>query len=231
MSMEILETPNSVSIPCQPDTLDFHRLLRLLTGHKKMSAFFSCYDVFFWTICRKDLLSGVALPGCWVKDRMVLNREHMATEICGSCFFLGVFHDTCLGTSTKADFICQICILYPSIDTKSGVRPWSFHNGHCRKWNYIFNLPRIPPCNLSPYFWKAVGFETCQDSFWHCEVSVTCFHILVKLSLILLISVYNRSTLPYWGQWCSWAQEVCLRSQHVNATRPRPSILCQHDKW
>ena len=49
MSMEILEIPNSGSIPCQPDTLDFLRLRLRKRTHKDVSVAFSFYDVFVET--------------------------------------------------------------------------------------------------------------------------------------------------------------------------------------
>ena len=229
--MEILEIPNSASIPCQPDTLDFLRL-RL---RKRTQQDVSIAAAMLWCFCwdkfvRKDLSSGMALPDllektcpqawlcldagsrtewCWIGSTWCKNLR--AAEICGSCFYLGVFHDACLGTSTKAGFICQICIL---------ARHWSFHNGH------ILSLLRIT-CTLSLHWWKSR--KTCQDTFWHCEVSVTWFWYFDRSCPLLCWFLYLEWWWPCRGQWCSWAQEVwCLEKSTCQC---HGHAQCQHEKW
>lgn len=176
-----------------------------------------CYDVFVGTnllekTCPQAWLcldAGSRTEWCWIGSTWCKNLR--AAEICGSCFYLGVFHDACLGTSTKAGFICQICIL---------ARHWSFHNGH------ILSLLRIT-CTLSLHWLKSR--KTCQDTFWHCEVSVTWFWYFDRSCPLLCWFLYLEWWWPCRGQWCSWAQEVwCLEKSTCQC---HGHAQCQHEKW
>ena len=147
---------------------------------------------------------------CWIGSTC---KNLRATEICGSCFYLGVFHDACLGTSTKAGFICWICIL---------ARHWSFHNGHIL---YLLRIPCTLPLhwlksrNLPGHLLTLRGISHLILIFWQ-KLSLTWLISLPGMMMALLRSMMQLGTGGLMPEKSTCQCHQC----HGHAQ-------CQHEKW